>query len=130
MDWIRRNKSLNSNKIDDSALQELMNVTNISMPQVPLIHLRRKKMAEASLRWLRRNDPTVSDVNDATLSSLAKVCGVPAALTLFSDPKTKAKRSKTYLYGHATRLSVDASVQAFVNALESLFLMDRCHHRQ
>jgi hypothetical protein len=42
MDWIRSTKSLNSNKIGDPALQELMNVANISMPQVPLTHPQRK----------------------------------------------------------------------------------------
>jgi hypothetical protein len=77
MDWICSNKSPKSKKIDDSALQlafeEIVNIANISMPHGALNIPAKQTMAEESLRWLRRNDPTLSDVNDATLSSLAKV---------------------------------------------------------
>jgi hypothetical protein len=70
------------------------------------------------LLWLRRNDPTLFDVNDATISSLAKVCGVPTALPHVSDLKTKAKTVEdTFLLARNSSLRPekldDASVQAF-----------------
>jgi transcription initiation factor TFIID subunit TAF12 len=62
MDWIRRNKSPSSNKIDDPALhalQELMIGAGISMPQGALNTPAKQKMPEESLRWLRRCDVTI-----------------------------------------------------------------------